>query len=365
MHESYAMRYFSLIFLILIFACSNQKEEKACCELKTPHKPRVEVKSKSISSKTDSLHPEMVWLGGGEFTMGGDDRFALDREQPLHKVEVSGFWIDIHEVTNRQFQEFVEATGYLTLAERPVDWEELKKTLPPGTPRPADSVLAPGSMVFTYPGHVKNLRDYSQWWAWRNGVDWKHPDGPQSNILNKMDHPVVHVCYYDALAYCEWAGKRLPTEAEWEFAARGGVEQSMYPWGNTLVDNGVYMANYWQGNFPSINEAKDGYVTTAPVKSFKPNSFGLYDMGGNVWEWCSDLYHVNYYSQIGGALITDPKGPTSSYDPDEPYAEKRVQKGGSYLCNDSYCASYRCSAKMPGAMDTGMPHLGFRCVSND
>ena len=360
------MRYTYIFLLVICFGCREKsKVTKACCEKPASNKPRQVTNHVDFIPSYDSTHPEMIWIEGGVFTMGGDDQFALRREKPLHQVKLSGFWIDVHEVTNRQFKEFVDATGYVTWAERVVDWEELKKTLPIGTPKPADSVLAPGSMLFTFPDYVENLSDYTQWWTWSNGVDWKHPEGSNSNLLGKMNHPVVHVCFYDAEAYCIWSGKRLPTEAEWEYAARGGVEQNLYPWGNSLTTNGTYMANYWQGEFPRFNSVRDGFATSAPVKSFSANAYGLYDMGGNVWEWCSDRYNEFYYQELAkkGTSI-NPQGPRLSYDPDEPGIEKRVQKGGSFLCNDSYCASYRCSAKMPGAMDTGMPHLGFRCVSD-
>ncbi len=355
-----------LHFLLLVVACNKspqQRNTKECCAFPESNKPRVDSIINNSTSQITTNHKNMVWIKGDTFTMGGKDKFALEREKPLHTVKVNGFWMDIHEVTNHQFKEFVNATGYVTWAEKPVDWEQLKQNLPPNTPKPHDSILAPGSMVFVYNQEAQNLRDVSQWWNWKNGVDWKHPLGKNSNIDSIMNHPVVHICYWDALAYCKWAGKRLPTEAEWEYAARGGLKNNIYPWGKEQVSTGKPKANYWQGNFPSENTIKDGFLTTAPVMSFDPNGFGLYNMAGNVWEWCSDLYNVNYYQSLNPDKVSiNPKGASKSFDPDDPWTEKRVQKGGSYLCNDSYCASYRCSAKMPGAMDTGMPHVGFRCV---
>lgn len=295
--------------------------------------------------------------------MGATGKLTRPDEYPIHPVKVDGFWMDDHEVTNAEFREFVEATGYTTLAEQAPDWEVMKQQLPEGTPKPPDSVLVAGSMIFNPPDHPVNLDDWSQWWAWMPGADWQHPEGPDSDIEGRDDFPVVHVCWYDALAYCKWAGKRLPTEAEWEWAARGGLEHKRYPWGDEHVEAGAYKCNSWQGGFPYENTEKDGHYTAAPIGSFPPNGYGLYDMAGNVWEWCSDLFHADYYSMaLQEGVQVNPQGPDKSYDPQEPFAEKRSQRGGSFLCNDTYCASYRVSARMPGAPDTGMPHVGFRCV---
>jgi formylglycine-generating enzyme len=311
----------------------------------------------------------MVYLPGGEFTMGSTDPLARPDETPVHRVRVQGFWIDRTEVTNAQFADFVKATGYKTVAERPVDWEELKKQVPEGTPRPPDAVLEPGSLVFTPPDHPVDLARYDLWWSWTHGADWRHPEGPDSSIEDRMDHPVVQVAWEDAQAYARWAGKRLPTEAEWEYAARGGLDGAVNTWGDKPV--GPAHSNIWTGHFPDRNTAEDGFVRTAPVGSFPPNGFGLVDMSGNVWEWCSDLYRVDAYARrllsAGGlgTVIVDPAGPTSSLDPRNPNApESRVQRGGSYLCNDSYCASYRPSARMGCPPDTGMSHIGFRCVAD-
>jgi formylglycine-generating enzyme len=258
----------------------------------------------------------------------------------------------------------VKATGYVTTAERKPDWEELKQQLPPGTPKPPDSVLVAASLVFSPPAQAVALNDYSQWWTWQKGADWRHPQGPGSSIAGKEQFPVVQISWFDAQAYCKWAGKRLPTEAEWEWAARGGLQNRVYPWGNEGLDAGKVKANTWQGHFPDQNASTDGFPGLAPVRSFAANGYGLYDMAGNVWEWCSDLYHHQYYSQVEGG-VTDPKGPETSYDPYEPLARKRVIRGGSFLCNDSYCSGYRVSRRMKSTEDSGMEHLGFRCVREE
>jgi formylglycine-generating enzyme len=308
----------------------------------------------------------MVWIEGGEFLMGSTDPLARPDEQPVHRVRVDGFWMDETEVTNAQFRAFVEASGYVTVAERAVDWDELKKQLPEGTPRPPEAMLLPGSVVFTPPDHAVDLVRHAQWWTWTTGANWRHPSGPGSDLSGKDDHPVVHVAYEDALAYCAWAGKSLPTESQWEFAARGGLDRAVNTWGNEPVD--ATRANTWQGEFPHRNTVEDGFVLTAPVRQFPPNGFGLYDMAGNVWEWCSDLYRPDAYARrLLGAnadgVVENPTGPSRSLDMRNPNApESRVQRGGSYLCNDSYCASYRPSARMGAPPDTGMQHLGFRCV---
>lgn len=297
--------------------------------------------------------------------MGGDNGEAQPDEYPKHKVTVSGFWMDATEVTNAQFAKFVKATGYVTTAERKPDWNELKKQLPPGTPRPADSLLVAASLVFDPPNHPVNLSDYTQWWVWKKGANWRHPHGAGSTIAGKNNAPVVHVSWFDAIAYCKWAHKRLPTEAEWEWAARGGLQNHIYPWGNEPVDAGKPKANTWQGHFPYDNTVKDKFYGLAPVASFAPNGYGLYDMAGNVWEWCNDRYNYNYYQTINkpGGVI-DPQGPAKSYDPEEPYAVKRVTRGGSFLCNDSYCSGYRVARRMKSTEDSGMEHLGFRCVTD-
>jgi formylglycine-generating enzyme required for sulfatase activity len=306
----------------------------------------------------------MVFIKGGEFMMGADNNQASPDEYPKHRVQVAGFWMDETEVTNAQFRKFAEATHYLTTAEKKPDWEEMKKTLPPGTPRPPDSLMVAASLVFHPTRGPVDLNDYSQWWSWVKGADWKHPEGPGSNIKGRDNYPVVQVSWYDAMAYCTWAGKRLPTEAEWEYAARGGLENQIYPWGNEPVNMGKPKANSWGGNFPYYNDKKDGFVTTAPVKSFPANGYGLYDMAGNVWEWCSDWYDAGYYRSFGNSIAENPKGPVKSADPMEPLAPKRSLRGGSFLCNDSYCSGYRVSRRMKSSPDTGLEHTGFRCVKN-
>lgn len=307
----------------------------------------------------------MVMIPAGEYMMGGTDRFALNREQPRHPVRVNAFMMDTHEVTNTQFLAFVKATGYKTVAELPIDWEELKKQLPPGTPKPDPDVLKPGSLVFYARPGITDLSNYFQWWTWQQGANWLHPDGPGSNIDGKDDHPVVHLALKDAQAYAKWAGKRLPTEAEWEWAARAGYPDSLYPWGDEDVNAQPYRCNFFQGQFPSNNTGADGYVNTAPVGSFKANNYGLYDMGGNVWEMTTDWFDENYYSTLSTSQVLDnPNGPDKSYYSGSPYAQHTVIKGGSFLCNDSYCSSYRVSARMPLEVDAGMNHVGFRCVKD-
>ncbi len=316
----------------------------------------------------DAGPPGMVWIRGGEFMMGTSDPAAWNTEKPPHAVKVDGFWMDATEVTNAQYRAFVEATGYKTVAERPVDWNELKKQVPPGTPKPPDEQLKPGALVFSPPDHAVRLNDVGEWWAWTTGADWRHPEGPNSTIEGRENHPVVHVSFDDAVAYATWAGKRLPTEAEWEFAARGGLVGRKFCWGDEETTDDNPRCNIWQGEFPWKNTLKDKFARTAPVKSFAPNGFGLYDMAGNVWEWCSDQFRADEYARVvarqHGAAEVNPSGPADSWDPNESIAStpKRVIRGGSYLCHKSYCESYRPSARRGLTPDTGMAHVGFRCV---
>lgn len=304
----------------------------------------------------------MVWIPGGEFIMGTDSDLGRPEEKPAHRVRVDGFWMDQTEVTNAQFRKFVEATGYVTTAEKPADAKLLASQMPPGyTPKEED--LVAGSLVFGPPSHPVPLDDFRLWWKLVPGACWRHPEGPGSNLDGKDDHPVVHVSWDDAVAFAKWAGKRLPTEAEWEFAARGGLEEKPYVWGDEKPSDTAIFANTWQGNFPNENTAKDGYERTAPVKSFKPNAYQLYDMAGNVWEWCSDWYqHDLYAKRMDQGLIVNPLGPLTSFHPERPYQSMRVQRGGSFLCCDSYCSRYRPSAREGGSPDASAEHLGFRCV---
>ncbi len=337
---------FVIGFAVIIIACSPPKKE-------------------SQAVPTIESQKGMVWIPGGEFEMGAAEQCNTNDAQPYHHVSVKGFWMDETEVTNNQFAAFVNATGYLTLAERPVDWEELKKIVEPDTPKPPDEMLQPGSLLFTPPTQPVILNDYTQWWSWVTGVNWKHPAGPNSTIEGKGNHPVVHIAYQDAEAYAKWAGKRLPTEAEFEFAARGGINAKEFAWGDQLNPNGKYLANYFQGSFPNHNTSEDGFEGTAPVKSFPPNGYGLFDMVGNVWELCSDWYAVDDFQNAGyPALLKDPKGPSKTFDPNDPYAMKHVSKGGSFLCSANYCSNYKPSGRQGSSYDTGMSHTGFRCVKD-
>ncbi|MBM4113013.1 MAG: formylglycine-generating enzyme family protein [Phycisphaerae bacterium] len=307
----------------------------------------------------------MVWIPGGEFTMGTDSPNAYPQERPAHRVRVDGFWIDATEVTNEQFKAFVEATGFVTMAEKAPDWEQLKQQVPPETPKPPDELLVAGSVVFRAPSRVTNLDDVSQWWSWVPGANWRHPEGPGSDLEGRWNHPVVHIAWPDAVAYAQWAGKRLPTEAEWEFAGRGGLDGKEFGWGDEAHPDGKHMANIWQGRFPIDNAKADGFSATAPVKSFPANAFGAYDMMGNVWEWCADWYDAAAYPEAASkGVCHNPRGPAASSDASRPHAQQRVIRGGSFLCADNYCRNYRPSARRGEDWDTGMSHLGFRCVKD-
>ena len=372
---------FAAVLVFILGAChSGQKktdtttEQKtdsvngkmSCCSSNLPVRPFMG-KTDSIkinnSSAKQSNHDDMVFIPGGSFVMGGDSIWGRPDEFPRHKVTVSAFYIDKHEVTNAQFRAFVEATHYVTTAERKPDWEEIRKQLPAGTPKPADSLLVASSLVFSPPNHAVSLNNASVWWKWEAGADWRHPQGTKSNITGKDNYPVVQVSWDDANAYAKWAGKRLPTEAEWEFAARGGRVNSIYQWGNEPVNQGILKANTWQGNFPNENLQKDHYYWASPVMTFPPNGYGLFDMAGNVWEWCSDWYRPDYYLQCEkSSIFSDPQGPVNSLDPDEPTVPKRVVRGGSFLCTDQYCSGFRVAARMKTSPDTSLEHTGFRCV---
>lgn len=333
---------FLLILIFSISACRDNQEKEV------------------ISSP----YPGMVYIPEGTLRMGADNEQADRDEYPKHEVDIKAFYMDETEVTNADFKAFVDETGYITVAERPLDWELLKKDLPPDTPMPPDSLMEPGALVFKATNQPVPLNDPSRWWSWVIGASWKHPEGPHSSITNKMEHPVVQIAWEDAKAYAKWAGKRLPAESEWEWAARGGLKDNIYPWGNNAVeDEGHKFANYWQGLFPYQNSEKDGYVGTAPVKSFPPNQYGLYDMAGNVWEWCEDWYDATFYLQKS-AQDNSAVGPSRSFNPSNPYTQVKVLRGGSFLCNDEYCSGYRNSRRMQSSPDTGLNHTGFRCVKD-
>lgn len=361
---------FWIFAVCVLYACQSEKksvnskaDSLASCSSTLPSRFGAKPDSTSIvGGKTD--HSEMVYIPGGEFLMGATDTEGRPDEYPQHKVKLSAFWMDVTEVTNASFAKFIKATGYVTTAERKPNWEELKKQLPEGTPRPPDSVLVASSLIFSPPKKVANLNDASQWWAWKQGADWKHPAGPNSSIKGKDNYPVIHISWDDAQAYCKWAGKRLPTEAEWEYASRGGLKNAKYPWGNEALEKGGPKANTWQGSFPVQNTSADGYGGLAPVKSFAANGYGLYDMAGNVWEWCSDWYRPDFY-ESQKTLSENPLGPANSYDPMEPSVPKKVVRGGSFMCNASYCKGYRVTSRMKTSTDTSLGHTGFRCVSSN
>ncbi len=304
----------------------------------------------------------MVWIPGGEFSMGSADPTAgghchepMDDARPIHRVALSGYFIDATEVTNASFAKFVDATGYVTLAER--------KPTPAEMPGVAGELLAAGSLVFTPPEQRVKLSNPVAWWRYVAGASWKHPQGPGSSLQGLEQHPVVHIAYEDALAYARWADKDLPTEAEWEFAARGGRTGQLYPWGDELTPKGELRANTFQGAFPTRNDARDGYAGTAPVGSFQPNAFGLYDVAGNVWEWTRDWYRADGYARDARAGLTkNPEGPSASFDPAEPQTKKRVQRGGSFLCTNEYCTRYMVGTRGKGDPSSPASHLGFRCV---
>ena len=326
----------------------------------------------TIPNKTPAPGPApegMVWIPGGEFSMGCQapsegyctpaTMNAVNDAQPIHRVYVNGFWMDQTDVTNDKFEKFVKATGYKTIAEIAPTKEEFP-TAPPEN-------LVAGSVVFTStPGPV-SLDDHFQWWSYVHGANWRHPTGPDSDIKGKGNYPVVQIAWPDAVAYAKWAGKRLPTEAEWEFASRGGLSGKLYAWGDEFKPGGKWMANTYQGTFPVKDTGEDGFAGLSPVKSFPPNGYGLYDMAGNVWQWCSDWYRPDYYARLklaGIDVARNPQGPDAPYDPAEPGVQKRVQKGGSFLCTDQYCTRYMAGTRGKGDVDTGCNHLGFRCVAD-
>jgi len=316
---------------------------------------RAEVQS---SSAPDSLDG-MIYLPGGTFRMGSDHHYP--EEAPAHSVAVDSYWMDAHPVTNRQFREFVRATGHVTFAEVPPDPKDYPGALP--------HMLYAGSLVFMKPTRDVDLHNWGDWWTFLKGADWRHPYGPKSSITGLANHPVVHVTCADALAYAKWAGKDLPTEAEWEFAARGGLDRAEFAWGDELTPGGKHRANTWQGEFPRHNRALDGFDRTSPVRAFPPNGYGLYDMIGDVWEWTTDWYVASHVQQKSCCMPVNPRGPRAedSYDPCQPNIKipRKVIKGGSFLCAPSYCRRYRPAARHAEPIDTSTCHLGFRCIKRE
>ncbi len=329
------------------FQCQRQQADTAG----TGENTEVSTTGNGLTRTTGTADTTgMVFIPKGTFLMGADE---FPDSRPVHPVEVDGFYMDAHEVTNAQFAEFIKATGYKTVAERPLN--------PADYPGVDPAMLVPGSAVFTPTLTKVSLENPLQWWRYEKGASWKEPEGPGSSIKGRENHPVVHVSYEDAAAYAKWAGKRLPTEAEWEYAARGGKENNTYYWGNELKPDNKWVANIYQGSFPNNNLKQDGYAGAAPVKSFPANPFGLYDMDGNVWEWCQDLYRPDTYMNT---TAKNPVGPADSYDPDEPGVVKRVQRGGSFLCSDEYCIRYKAGSRGKGEVTSGSDNLGFRCVAD-
>lgn len=314
-----------------------------------------------VFANEESNTSSMVYLSGGTFLMGADESnkmtgpAGINHEKPKHNVELDSFWIDKYTVTNKEYAEFVNETSYITYSEKEPKKEDWPNALP--------EMLVPASVVFKQPNQRVDMQNYYNWWEYKPGANWQHPEGPDSNIVDKGDHPVVHVTFDDALSYCEWKGKTLPTEAQWEYAARGGLKNARYVWGNEAKHLKEHVMNYWQGDFPYHNDNLDGYSTTAPVGSFPPNGYGLYDMAGNVWEWVLDWYHPRYYE------VSPKKNPTGvmkehSLDPNEPNVPKKVVRGGSFLCSEKYCTGYRPSARMATEPLASSNHIGFRCVKS-
>jgi formylglycine-generating enzyme len=315
---------------------------------------------------SDSAPDGMVWVPGGEFSMGAADPPGMDDtgmratpdSRPIHRVYVDGFWMDKTVVTNKQFAAFVKATGYVTVAERKPHADEFPDTCPDN--------LVPGSVVFSPPDHSVPLNDYLQWWNYVPGANWKHPLGPKSSLAGKDQFPVVHVAFEDAQAYASWAGKRLPTEAEWEFAARGGLSGAPFVWGYEFRPNGKWMANTYEGTFPNHDTGDDGFIGISPVAQYAANGYGLYDMSGDVWQWTSDWYRPDYYAQLAetGSVTRNPKGPDWSYDPSHSGELEKVHRGGSFLCTNQYCSRYMVGTRGKGEISTATNHLGFRLVKD-
>lgn len=337
--------------------------ETANTAAESAFKPTIENKKKPAGKAPKG----MVWIPGGEFSMGSnvEDESLCSLKgvtkdaAPIHRVYVDGYYMDETEVTNEEYEKFVKATGYVTVAEQKPTKEEF--------PTAADEDLVAGSVIFSPTPAAVNLNNFLQWWNYIGGTDWKHPLGPESSIKGKEKYPVVHIAYEDAVAYAKWAGKRLPTEAEWEFAARGGKTGEIYAWGNVLKPNGKFQANIYQGHFPikDGDTGEDGFKGIAPTAQYTPNHYGLYDMAGNVWEWTNDWYSSTYYDTLSkNGVAKNPQGPDSSNDPSEPDQPKKVHRGGSFLCTDQYCTRYMVGTRGKGEVRSAANHLGFRCVKS-
>jgi formylglycine-generating enzyme required for sulfatase activity len=340
------------LFAFLMLSCADCLASSCCSNLPNRFSSQV-------------VATDMVLIPAGEFTMGSNAESARADQKPAHPVKIKSFYMDVTPVTNRQFQAFVEATGYITTAEKAPTLEEIMSQVPPGTPPPPKEKLVAASLVFKPASGPVQLSDCHIWWEWKSGANWKHPFGPESSLIGREDHPVVHVSWYDAEAYARWARKRLPTEAEWEYAAYGGRKDIRYVWGSDEFSETNPQCNIWQGHFPYKSTKADGYYGTSSVKTYPPNPYGLYDMAGNVWQWCADLYHSSYYAEESQKGISiDPQGPTSSFDPEHPYATKHVNRGGSFLCHESYCKGYQITSRMKTCSDTSLNHLGFRCAKD-
>jgi formylglycine-generating enzyme required for sulfatase activity len=362
------LRLAALASLLALPGCRVEGDETAAAkESPTPSRAAAFAATvESPGSPAESAPEGMVWIPGGEFSMGavdppGHDHNAVGMHatidsRPIHRVTVDGFWMDRTEVTNAQFAAFVAATGYVTVAERKPRAEDF-----PGAP---PENLVAGAVVFAPPDHAVPLDDHFRWWTYVAGASWRHPEGPESSIAGRDDFPVVQVAYEDAAAYAAWAGNRLPTEAEWEFAARGGLSGKAYPWGDEFMPEGRFMANTHQGHFPDHDSADDRFRGPAAVAQFPANGYGLHDVAGNVWEWTSDWYRPDTYARrlLAGGEIRNPAGPDAAFDPAEPGAPKRVHRGGSYLCTSEYCSRYMVGTRGKGEETTGTNHLGFRCV---
>ena len=378
MNKKFASRAFALALIVvgiaagIVFGLVSHKPESPPAEVASDAPsmrdaaPAEFQPTQPNTASAPSPAPDgMAWIPGGEFSMGAADPLGQDANvvgmqatedsRPIHRVRVNGFWMDRTEVTNRQFAEFANATGYVTVAERRPRAEDF-----PGAP---PENLVAGSVVFTPPDHAVPLDTHFRWWSYVPGANWRHPLGPGSGLDGRDAFPVVHVAYEDAEAYAKWAGKRLPTEAEWEFAARGGLAGQVYPWGNAFLVDGKFMANTHQGRFPGEDTQADAHGGIARAASYPANGYGLFDVAGNVWEWTSDWYRPDYYAELARAGVArDPRGPDTSYDPSEPGVPKRVHRGGSFLCTEQYCSRYMIGTRGKGEPSTGTNHLGIRLV---